>query len=163
MLSIGDKVVMNDRYYVPEKYKEKEFSVIAGPEEVGGTMCVWLDGYEGCYAEDGLAKVGMEARNYRCCMCPQIDENSHICPVGPGKTEETTCDFVVVWMDSRGWKYKVMGDLTGTFKGHYQNNKQNGDIGWKSMKQMKRKETFDQAQEDLNQYAKKKRWHKLNV
>ena len=58
MLTVGDKVVMNDNYHVSEKYKGKEFVVMAGPQEVGGTMCVWLDGYKGCYAEDGLSKVG---------------------------------------------------------------------------------------------------------
>lgn len=58
MLTVGDKVVMNDNYHVSEKNKGKEFVVTAGPQEVGGTMCVWLDGYKGCYAEDGLSKVG---------------------------------------------------------------------------------------------------------
>lgn len=41
-----------------EKYEGKEFTVTAGPQEVGGTICVWLNGYRGCYAEDGLTKVG---------------------------------------------------------------------------------------------------------
>jgi hypothetical protein len=58
MLNVGDKVVMNDRYHVLEEHKGKEFVVTAGPQKVGGTMCVWLDGYRGCYAEDGLSKVG---------------------------------------------------------------------------------------------------------
>ncbi len=58
MLTVGDKVVMNDSYIVSEKYKGKVFVVTAGPQNVGGTMCVWLDGYKGCYAEDGLSKVG---------------------------------------------------------------------------------------------------------
>ena len=58
MLAIGDKVVMNNKYHVPEKHIGKEFVVTAGPQEVGGTMCVWLDGYKGCYAENGLSKVG---------------------------------------------------------------------------------------------------------
>ena len=58
MLTVGDKVVMNNQYHVPEHYKGKEFIVTAGPQEVGGIMCVWLEGYRGCYAEDGLSKVG---------------------------------------------------------------------------------------------------------
>ena len=41
----------------------------------------------------------MEVRDYRCCMCPQMDMNENICPTGPGKAQETQCDFVVVWMD----------------------------------------------------------------
>ena len=99
-----------------------------------------------------------EVRDYRCCMCPQIDSNKHICPTGPGKKEETTCDFVVVWTDTRGWKYKVMGDLAGTFKGRYQDDKHTGSTGWHGMRQMERKESFDEAQEDLNRYAKQKGW-----
>lgn len=54
----GDKVKMNDRYYVSEKYINKEFTVITEPQEVGGTLCVWLEGYRGCYAVDGLTKIG---------------------------------------------------------------------------------------------------------
>lgn len=73
----------------------------------------------------------MEVRDYRCCMCPQVDKAEYICPTGPGKSEETTCDFVVTWTDSRGWK---------------------------GMRQMKRRARFDEAQEELNCYAKQKGW-----
>lgn len=58
MLVVGDKVFMNDKYRVSENNRGKKFTVIAGPREVCGTMCVWLEGYRGCYAEDGLTKVG---------------------------------------------------------------------------------------------------------
>lgn len=57
MLQIGDKVKMNDKYYVSDKNKEKVFTVKTEPQEVGGTLCVWLEGYCGCYAIDGLSKV----------------------------------------------------------------------------------------------------------
>lgn len=57
MLQIGDKVKMNDKYYVSDKNKEKVFTVKTEPQEVGGTLCVWLEGYCGCYAVDGLSKV----------------------------------------------------------------------------------------------------------
>ena len=57
MLKVGDRVKMNDRYYVHEDNKGTVFRVIAGPQEVGGQSCVWLEGYRGCYAEDGLDKV----------------------------------------------------------------------------------------------------------
>lgn len=57
MLKNGDKVKMNDKYYVSEENKKKVFVVTAGPKNVGGTMCVWLEGYSGCYAADGLDKV----------------------------------------------------------------------------------------------------------
>jgi len=54
MLKSGDKVVMNGKYYVSEENKGREFVVKAGPQEICGTACVWLDGYSGCYAADGL-------------------------------------------------------------------------------------------------------------
>lgn len=57
MLNIGDKVIMNNKYRVPEQNKGKVFTVRTEPQEVGGTMCVWLEGFRGCYAADGLTKV----------------------------------------------------------------------------------------------------------
>lgn len=57
MIQPGDKVVMNNKYYVSEKNKGREFTVTAGPQEVCGTICVWLEGYRGCYAADGLTVV----------------------------------------------------------------------------------------------------------
>jgi len=48
---------MNDRYYVSEKNKGKEFIVATEPMEVCGTLSVWLEGFRGCYAVDGLVKV----------------------------------------------------------------------------------------------------------
>ena len=57
MLKIGDKVIMNDKYKVSEINKRKVFVVITEPQEVCGTMSVWLDGYRGCYAMDGLTKI----------------------------------------------------------------------------------------------------------
>lgn len=57
MLKIGDKVKMNNKYYVSEQNKEKVFTVKTEPQEVCGTLSVWLDGFRGCYAVDGLTKV----------------------------------------------------------------------------------------------------------
>ncbi len=57
MLKIGDRVVMNDKYYVSDKNKNKEFVVSSDPQNVCGTLSVWLEGYRGCYAVDGLTKV----------------------------------------------------------------------------------------------------------
>lgn len=57
MIQKGDRVIMNDKYYVSEKNKGKEFIVTTEPTEVCGTLSVWLDGFRGCYAVDGLAKV----------------------------------------------------------------------------------------------------------
>ena len=49
---------MNDKYYVSEKNKGKEFIVTTELTEVCGTLSVWLDGFRGCYAVDGLTKAG---------------------------------------------------------------------------------------------------------
>ena len=57
MLQIGDKVKMNDKYYVSDANKEKVFTVKTEQQEVGGIICVWLEGFHGCYAVDGLSKV----------------------------------------------------------------------------------------------------------
>lgn len=57
MLKQGDKVVMNDKYRVSDVNKGKEFIVKTVPQKVCGTLCVWLEGYRGCYAVDGLTKV----------------------------------------------------------------------------------------------------------
>ena len=58
MIRKGDKVIMNGKYYVSEKNKDKEFIVTTEPTEVCGTLSVWLEGFRGCYAVDGLTKVG---------------------------------------------------------------------------------------------------------
>ena len=100
----------------------------------------------------------MGIRDFRCCMCPQRDKNTTICPVGPGKTEETTCDFVITWTDKRGWKYRVMSGIGNTYKGRYQDNQHSGQTGWKGMRQLPWRENFDEAQEDLNKYASSKNW-----
>lgn len=51
-LKIGDKVVMNDRYY--DKHQGEVFTIKAGPEMIGRKECFWLDGYDGAYCADGL-------------------------------------------------------------------------------------------------------------
>lgn len=57
MLEIGDKVVMNDKYCVADENKGKVFIVNTKPKEICGTVSVWLKGYRGCYAADGLTKI----------------------------------------------------------------------------------------------------------
>lgn len=57
MLKVGDRVKRNKKYHVPENEKETVYEVITEPQEIGGTLCVFLKGYRGCYAADGLTKV----------------------------------------------------------------------------------------------------------
>jgi hypothetical protein len=48
---------MNDKYYVSEKNRKREFTVTTDSQMVCGTLCVWMDGFRGCYAVDGLEKI----------------------------------------------------------------------------------------------------------
>lgn len=54
MLNVGDRVIMNNKYYVSKE--NKQFVVKTEPKEVCGVMSVWLEGFRGCYAVDGLTK-----------------------------------------------------------------------------------------------------------
>lgn len=60
MLKPGDKVVMNDRYYVSEENKGKVWTVQSEPWNCCGTMVVKLEGKSGGYAVDGLYLVGLD-------------------------------------------------------------------------------------------------------
>ena len=57
MFRVGDKVKMNDKYYVSEENKSKIWTVQSEPWEVCGTMVVKLQGKAGGYAVDGLELV----------------------------------------------------------------------------------------------------------
>lgn len=50
----GDKVVMNDKYYVSDANKGKIWTVASEPWVVCGTLVVKLEGKAGGYAVDGL-------------------------------------------------------------------------------------------------------------
>jgi hypothetical protein len=56
-LKPGDKVVMNNKYWVSDKNKGVEFTVRSEPFNLCGTTCVMLNGYSGGYAMDGLTKI----------------------------------------------------------------------------------------------------------
>lgn len=53
----GDRVIMNNKYRVSERNKEKVFVVRSEPWDLCGTECVLLEGYRGGYAVDGLTLV----------------------------------------------------------------------------------------------------------
>lgn len=57
MFEPGDKVTMNDNYYVPEQYKGKIWEVRSEPWNLCGTDVVLLKGKSGGYAVDGLTRV----------------------------------------------------------------------------------------------------------
>lgn len=97
-----------------------------------------------------------EYMEYRCCMCPQRDSASNQCPPGPFKQPVTPCRFVKSYIDDRGWQYKVVAGIGGsTFKARY--FKPAGS-GWKCVPRLPWRASFDEAQGDLNAYARKKGW-----
>lgn len=53
-MKIGDRVVMNNKYYVSDKNKGKVWTVRSEPWECCGTLVVLLEGKSGGYAVDGL-------------------------------------------------------------------------------------------------------------
>lgn len=53
----GDKVVMNDNYYVSEENKGKISTVRSEPWNLCGTNVVKISGRAGGYAVDGLTKI----------------------------------------------------------------------------------------------------------
>ena len=53
-MKIGDKVVMNDKYFVSEDNKEKVWTVRSEPWNCCRTTVVLLEGKSGGYAVDGL-------------------------------------------------------------------------------------------------------------
>ena len=57
MLKPGDKVVMNDLYYVSEENRGKVWTVRSEPWDCCGTLVVKLEGKVGGYAVDGMDKV----------------------------------------------------------------------------------------------------------
>lgn len=99
-----------------------------------------------------------EYREYRCCMCPNIKKNDVICPgiSGTPHPNDSSCRFVKEYIDHRGWKYRVMGGLGDVgFKGRYQKP---GKTGWKCMRNLEWRTSFDEAQSELNAMAGSKGW-----
>lgn len=56
-IKIGDKVVMNDNYFVSNQNKSKIWTVSSEPWECCGTIVILLEGRNGGYAVDGLTVV----------------------------------------------------------------------------------------------------------
>lgn len=106
-----------------------------------------------------------EYLNMRCCMCPNAEKDVIECPAlsGPLDPNPTLCRFVKSYIDDRGWKYRVrpgIGD--DSFKTRYQKADKHGLVGWKGFAALPWRSTFDEAQADLNAYAKTKGWAEWN-
>ena len=57
-MKIGDKVIMNDKYYVSAENRGKGWTVCSEPWKCCGQLVVLLEGKSGGYAVDGLDIVG---------------------------------------------------------------------------------------------------------
>ena len=63
----------------------------------------------------------------------------------------------MMWVDKRGWQYKVMPDLAGRFRARYHKpDKQAVSRGWKSCKNFFPRDTEAEAQADLDAWAQDK-------
>lgn len=100
-------------------------------------------------------------RGQRCCMCPNgVDSESMVCPATHGR-DEVPCSFVRVFVDDRGWRFKV-GWFLGheTCKGKYLKP---GSKHWKGVAQLPHCLAFDDAQESLNRMAMTKGWRSVET
>ncbi|WP_245535205.1 hypothetical protein [Selenomonas infelix] len=66
------------------------------------------------------------------------------------------------YIDARGWRYRVMQGLDGSWKGRYrkpdkpwQKNRAD-DVGWKNVATLPWRKTQEEAERDLAEYAKRK-------
>lgn len=96
----------------------------------------------------------------RCCMCPNVNApENKICPPKPFNQENTDCRFIKTYIDNRGWLYRVMSGLgEGNFKARY---RKPGKPGWKCTTNMTWRKSFDEAQSDLNNMARLKKWDEI--
>lgn len=63
------------------------------------------------------------------------------------------------YIDGRGWKYMVLpGIVDGSYKARYQKDNKYGAFGWKCVAALPWRNTFEEAQADLDQMAVKKGW-----
>lgn len=101
-----------------------------------------------------------EYPSFRCCMCPNINRNSVICPGIPGTPhpDASQCRFVKKYIGFGNRKFKVMQNSRGWFKTYFLNPNNSSSDGWKPLAATKPQSTFDKAQADLNHLAKQHGW-----
>lgn len=98
---------------------------------------------------------------FRCCLCPNIGKDEIICPGIEGQSP-SLCRFVKTYIDSKGCKYKVIPENgADRFKAKYQVVEHSDNARWKWVRQLNWKNSFDEAQADLNRLAKDKKWRQI--
>jgi hypothetical protein len=101
------------------------------------------------------------AGDFRCCMCPNINTPQHkICPPGgPCDKPETLCKFVKAFRDENGATVFVSDGIALDDKTWFTVRQLQGKGSHRiKTKFLPIRETFDEAQSDLNKYAKQKGW-----
>jgi len=99
-------------------------------------------------------------REQRCCMCPKTKgEESNVCPGIPGThhPRRTSCGFANIWRDENGETVFVSSGL-GKRKFMSFRRSASGGLHRVKTKFLPVRNNFDDAQEDLNLYARKKGW-----
>ena len=68
------------------------------------------------------------------------------------------------YIDARGWKYQVMSGISAnSFKARYQKPDKDDPVsGWKGVAAVPWRETFAEAQADLDRLAKERGWEVWN-
>ncbi len=63
-----------------------------------------------------------------------------------------------MYIDSRGWKYRVMRGIGESYKARYQRPERRGDAGWRGVAALPWRNNVRDAQADLDALAEKKGW-----
>jgi hypothetical protein len=106
-----------------------------------------------------------DVTDYRCCMCPNGDTpRMKICPPGgPQDKPETICRFVAAFLDDNGARVFVSNGIDTTGRKWFsvrQKDTRHGTHRVKT-KNLPVREYFDEAQHDLNVYAREKGWKRV--
>ena len=64
--------------------------------------------------------------------------------------------MLAVYVDRRGWKYKVMPDLAGKYAPRYHKPESAPEVGWKICKAFTHRDSLKESERDLKAWAMKK-------
>jgi hypothetical protein len=111
-------------------------------------------------------KTDRDIAEYRCCMCPNgtTTPTSKICPPGgPSHKPKSPCRFVTAFFDENGSKVFVSNGIDTTGKAWFSVRQKDSRYGTHRVKtkNLPIRKTFDEAQHDLNVYAREKGWKRV--
>ncbi len=102
----------------------------------------------------------MEIRRNPCCMCPalSVDFKERVCDGTQDFMGElvSKCSFVVTFIDERGWEYFIRSGIgQKQFKTFY---RKPGSAKEKGYSRVVWRDSFREAQIDLNELGSNKQW-----